>query len=179
MPLFESHFKVLVPEKLSQDGLALMRSSLDVHERKGLSAEELLEIIPEYDALLVRSETQVNANLLRAARRLKVVARAGVGVDNVGMLRRAKPPRTLLIVYRCPGGDKTRNSGRQLSLGQYQFSGRTHRCLDDVHGAKHPGELCQSQRGKVGTKQICWCRSQGQNIVDHWTRKGYVIGEPP
>jgi hypothetical protein len=31
----------------------------------------------------------------------------------------------------------------------------------------------------VGTKQICWCRSQGQNIVDHWTRKGYVIGEPP
>lgn len=86
MPLFQkAPPKVLVPEKLSPDGLALLRSSLDVDERKGLSADELLEIIPNYEALLVRSETKVTATLLRAARNLKVVARAGVGVDNVGM----------------------------------------------------------------------------------------------
>lgn len=76
--------KVLVPEKLSPDGLALLRTSLDVHEKKGLSAEEILAIIPEYEALLVRSETKVTATLLGAAKNLKVVARAGVGVDNVG-----------------------------------------------------------------------------------------------
>lgn len=85
MPLLTaSRPKALVPEKLSPDGLALLRSSLDVHERKGLSADELLQIIPDYDALLVRSETKVTATVLRAAKNLKVVARAGVGVDNVG-----------------------------------------------------------------------------------------------
>lgn len=85
MPLFKKATpKVLVPEKLSPDGLALLRSSLDVDERKSLTPDELLEIIPNYEALLVRSETKVTATLLRAARNLKVVARAGVGVDNVG-----------------------------------------------------------------------------------------------
>lgn len=85
MPLFKkAPPKVLVPEKLSPDGLALLRSSLDVDERRGLSPEELLEIIPNYEALLVRSETKVTATVLRAAQNLKVVARAGVGVDNVG-----------------------------------------------------------------------------------------------
>jgi D-3-phosphoglycerate dehydrogenase len=87
MPLLESSRpKVLVPEKLSPDGLSLLRGSLDVHERKDLSPDELLEIILDYDALLVRSETKVTATVLRAAKNLKVVARAGVGVDNVGML---------------------------------------------------------------------------------------------
>jgi D-3-phosphoglycerate dehydrogenase / 2-oxoglutarate reductase len=76
--------KVLVTEKLSPDGVAMLRSVLDVHEKKGLSPDELIQIIPEYDALLVRSETKVTAQLLQAAKSLKVVARAGVGVDNIG-----------------------------------------------------------------------------------------------
>lgn len=88
MPLLnnpDTRPKVLVPEKLSPDGLALLKATLDVHERKGLSADELLQIIHEYDALLVRSETKVTATVLEKGRNLKVVARAGVGVDNVGM----------------------------------------------------------------------------------------------
>jgi D-3-phosphoglycerate dehydrogenase len=85
MPMLDTpRHKVLVPEKLSPDGLALLSATLEVHERKGLSAEELLEIIPEYDALLVRSETKVTAEVLNKGKKLKVVARAGVGVDNVG-----------------------------------------------------------------------------------------------
>lgn len=76
--------KVLVPEKLSPDGLALLRKTLEVDERKGLSAEELASLIPDYEALIVRSETKVTASLLAAGKKLKVVARAGVGVDNVG-----------------------------------------------------------------------------------------------
>lgn len=87
MPLLDNSDprpKVLVPEKLSPDGLSLLKSTLDVHERKGLSADELLETIHEYDALLVRSETKVTATVLNAGKKLKVVARAGVGVDNVG-----------------------------------------------------------------------------------------------
>jgi D-3-phosphoglycerate dehydrogenase len=76
--------KVLAAEKLSPDGLVLLRNGVDVHEKKGLSHEELLSVIPEYEALLVRSETKVTASLLQAAKKLKVVARAGVGVDNIG-----------------------------------------------------------------------------------------------
>lgn len=94
--------KVLCPEKLSADGLTLLRKTLDVDERKGLSADQLIEIIPEYDALLVRSETKVTAQLLAAAKKLKVVARAGVGVDNVDV-----PAATKLgvIVVNSPSGN--------------------------------------------------------------------------
>lgn len=80
----QDRHKVLVPEKLSPDGLALLSASLEVDNRQGLSPDDLLAIIPDYDALVVRSETKVTAIVLRAAKRLKVVARAGVGVDNVG-----------------------------------------------------------------------------------------------
>ena len=76
--------KVLVPEKVSVDGLALLRKTLEVDERKGLTPEELTSIIAEYEALIVRSETKVTKALLEAGKKLKVVARAGVGVDNVG-----------------------------------------------------------------------------------------------
>ena len=80
--------RVLVPEKLSSDGLSLLQKSLDVDQRKGLTPEELLNIIPDYDALIIRSETKVTSSLLSAAKKLKVVARAGVGVDNVGEIGR-------------------------------------------------------------------------------------------
>ncbi|KAI4186860.1 MAG: hypothetical protein L6R41_003186 [Letrouitia leprolyta] len=94
--------KVLCPEKLSADGLTLLRKTLDVDEKKGLSADQLIEIIPAYDALLVRSETKVTAQLLAAAKKLKVVARAGVGVDNVDV-----PAATKLgvIVVNSPSGN--------------------------------------------------------------------------
>ncbi|GFF47733.1 D-3-phosphoglycerate dehydrogenase, chloroplastic [Aspergillus udagawae] len=94
--------KVLVPEKLSPDGLALLRASLEVDERKGLDADELLQIIPEYDALVVRSETKVTASLLRAAKQLKVVARAGVGVDNVDVEEATKLG---IVVVNSPSGN--------------------------------------------------------------------------
>ncbi|KAJ5619840.1 D-3-phosphoglycerate dehydrogenase [Penicillium lagena] len=94
--------KVLVPEKLSPDGLALLRTSLDVDERRGLSADDLLQIIPDYEALLVRSETKVTATVLQAARRLKVVARAGVGVDNVDVEAATKLG---IVVVNSPSGN--------------------------------------------------------------------------
>ncbi|KAK8210975.1 D-isomer specific 2-hydroxyacid dehydrogenase [Phyllosticta capitalensis] len=75
--------KVLIPEKVSPDGLTLLKEVFEVHERKGLSPDELKSIIHDYEALIVRSETKVTADLLSAAKKLKVVARAGVGVDNV------------------------------------------------------------------------------------------------
>lgn len=74
--------KVLVPEKLSLEGLSLLQATVHVDERLGLSLDEVLALIPDYDALIVRSETKVTSSLLAAGKNLKVVARAGVGVDN-------------------------------------------------------------------------------------------------
>jgi D-3-phosphoglycerate dehydrogenase len=75
--------KVLVAEKLSVTGLERLREHLDVDVKVGLSPEELLETIGDYDALIVRSATQVSAALLDKAENLKVVGRAGIGLDNV------------------------------------------------------------------------------------------------
>ncbi|KAL1610583.1 hypothetical protein SLS60_002253 [Paraconiothyrium brasiliense] len=94
--------KILIPEKVSPDGLALLKEQFEVDERKGLNPEQLKEIIGQYEALIVRSETKVTAELLGAAKKLKVVARAGVGVDNVDV----KTATSLgIIVVNSPSGN--------------------------------------------------------------------------
>jgi D-3-phosphoglycerate dehydrogenase len=75
--------RVLVTEKLSEAGLELLRKDFDVDVRTELAAGDLAGEIEPYDALIVRSQTQVTAEVVAAAEHLKVVARAGIGVDNV------------------------------------------------------------------------------------------------
>ena len=75
--------KVLVTESLSVAGLERLREHVAVDVRKGLSSSELLEAIPQYDALVVRSATRVDAPLIERAENLKVIGRAGIGLDNV------------------------------------------------------------------------------------------------
>jgi D-3-phosphoglycerate dehydrogenase len=94
--------RVLIPEKVSPDGLAILADSLDIDERPGLSADELKALIPSYHALIIRSETKVTADLLSAATNLKVVARAGVGVDNVDVEAATKLG---VIVVNSPSGN--------------------------------------------------------------------------
>lgn len=102
LPVLGSRAKVLIPEKVSSDGLALLQDQFDVVEKKGLSPEELKEIIGEYDALIVRSETKVTKELIEAAKNLKVVARAGVGVDNVDVKTATQHG---IIVVNSPSGN--------------------------------------------------------------------------
>ncbi|PNS21868.1 hypothetical protein CAC42_466 [Sphaceloma murrayae] len=94
--------RVLIPEKVSPDGLALLKGTLEVDEKKGLSPEDLLHCIGDYEALIVRSETKVTAAVLAAGKRLKVVARAGVGVDNVDVDAATKHG---IIVVNSPVGN--------------------------------------------------------------------------
>ena len=76
--------KVLVAERIAQEGIdALVQKGYEVDVKLKLARFELLRIIPEYDALIVRSRTTVDAELCEAATKLKVVGRAGVGVDNI------------------------------------------------------------------------------------------------
>ena len=75
--------KVLVTEKLSDAGIDLLRRDFQVDVRPELAVEGLVDAIAPYDALVVRSQTQVTADVIAAAENLKVVARAGIGLDNV------------------------------------------------------------------------------------------------
>ena len=80
-------FRILAADKLADEGLAYIRAQSDTHleQRLGLSEAELVEIIGEFDGLIVRSGIQVTAAILRNPGRLKAVARAGVGVDNIDL----------------------------------------------------------------------------------------------
>ena len=62
-----------------------MRQSIEVDDKSGISAEELLNIVGDYDALIVRGRTKVTAAVFTAGKKLKVVGRAGVGVDNIDL----------------------------------------------------------------------------------------------
>jgi len=75
--------KVLVAESIADSGVEALRREFDVDVRTDLTPETLLDVIAEYDALIVRSATQVNADVIARGTKLKVVGRAGIGVDNV------------------------------------------------------------------------------------------------
>ncbi len=96
-------YKVLSSDKLSEKGLEVIRQAGFVIEQKpGLSEDELVAIIPEYDALIIRSETTVTPKIINAAAKLKIIGRAGVGVDNVDL-----PAATAkgIIVVNSPEGN--------------------------------------------------------------------------
>lgn len=76
---------VLITDGLKNNGQAIMHSFANVDDRTGISPEELSRVIKDYEALIVRSRTKVTAQVFEAAKRLKVVGRAGVGVDNIDL----------------------------------------------------------------------------------------------
>ncbi|MEA1865035.1 MAG: phosphoglycerate dehydrogenase [Euryarchaeota archaeon] len=94
--------KILVSDPIAEDGLELLRTEHDVDVNTGLSEEELVKIIPGYDALVIRSGTKVTEKIINAADRLKIVGRAGVGVDNVDVAAATKKG---IIVANTPEGN--------------------------------------------------------------------------
>ena len=76
--------KILVSDPLSEEGLAILRDSgIPVDVKPGLSEDELCAIIGDYDGLVIRSGTKVTKKVIEASNHLRVIGRAGVGVDNV------------------------------------------------------------------------------------------------
>lgn len=75
--------KILVSDNLEDEGVEKLKKEAYVEIKTGLSEEELVKIIPEYDGLVVRSATKVTKKVIDAAKKLKVIGRAGIGVDNV------------------------------------------------------------------------------------------------
>ena len=107
--------KILVADSISQRGLEELSrdDSLAVSVKTGLSERELLEIIPEFSALVVRSQTKVTAGVLKAGGSLRVVGRAGVGVDNVDV---EAATRRGVVVLNAPGGNTVSTAEHAFSL---------------------------------------------------------------
>lgn len=78
-------WKILITDNLDESGKSILQEEAEVDDRSGIGAGELLRIAEDYDALIVRGRTQVTEELLAAAPGIKVVGRAGVGVDNIDL----------------------------------------------------------------------------------------------
>src|SRR5690606_28103818 len=103
MPKKETRTKVLIADPLGAGGLAVLAKEpgIEVDEKPGLPPAELKKIIGKYDAVIVRSGTRLTKDIIEAASRLRVIGRAGVGVDNVDL-----PAATQrgIIVMNTPEG---------------------------------------------------------------------------
>jgi D-3-phosphoglycerate dehydrogenase len=107
--------KVLVADAISQRGIDELGidDALDVSVQTKLAPARLIELIPEFDGLIVRSETNVTADVLKAGRRLRAVGRAGVGVDNVDV---ETATRRGVLVLNAPGGNTVSTAEHAFSL---------------------------------------------------------------
>ncbi|MEI6863340.1 MAG: phosphoglycerate dehydrogenase, partial [Candidatus Omnitrophota bacterium] len=107
-------FKVLISDSLSKEAVDILQKEkefkVDVNTK--LTPEELKKVIKDYDALLVRSATKVTADIINAADKLKIIGRAGVGLDNVDVEAASKKG---IIVVNTPGGNT-------ISTAEHTFS---------------------------------------------------------
>jgi D-3-phosphoglycerate dehydrogenase len=97
-------FRVLLADQIAPEGVRVLEDAagIQVDDRAGIDAGELEAVVGEYDALIVRSRTRVTARILEAGQRLRVVGRAGVGVDNIDVVAAEKRGITVL---NAPGGN--------------------------------------------------------------------------
>lgn len=107
--------KVLIADPISLRGVEELSrdNALDVIVKTGLSEPELLQIIPDIDAIVVRSETKITAALLQAGKSLRAIGRAGVGVDNVDV---ETATRRGIVVLNAPGGNTVSTAEHAFSL---------------------------------------------------------------
>src|SRR5437763_13154117 len=107
--------KILIAGSIAQRGIDELsrEGALDITIKPGLSETELMEIVPDFSSIVVRSQTKVTANILKAGKSLRVVGRAGVGVDNVDV---EVATQRGVLVLNAPGGNTVSTAEHAFSL---------------------------------------------------------------
>nr|WP_290225231.1 phosphoglycerate dehydrogenase [Trichocoleus desertorum] len=105
--------KVLVSDPIDQVGIDILSQVAQVDIKTGLPPEELIRIIPEYDALMIRSGTRVTQEIIEAGTQLKIIGRAGVGVDNVDV---PAATRRGILVVNSPEGNTIAAAEHTLAM---------------------------------------------------------------
>jgi D-3-phosphoglycerate dehydrogenase len=110
-----SKHKILIADNLDQDGLDILKSSglFEIDFRKKTTREELLEIIPDFSGLIIRSATKVDKEVIEKATNLKVVIRAGVGVDNIDIPGCSQKG---IVVMNAPAGNSVSTAEQAIAL---------------------------------------------------------------
>ena len=128
-------WKVLLTDGLEENGQSILRESAEVTDRSGISADELLKVVGEYDALIVRGRTKVTAAVFQAGTKLKVVGRAGVGVRHD---------------HRRPGPHRPGRGGS----GRRHRAGRAERRLGHVgRGCVRSGRGIRARSGQAEVRE--------------------------
>ncbi|HLU23478.1 MAG TPA: phosphoglycerate dehydrogenase [Bacillaceae bacterium] len=169
-------YKVLVADAISDTGLKALydHPNYVVDKNPGLAPDALKEIIKEYDALIVRSQTQVTADILEHASNLRVIARAGVGVDNIDVNAATKKG---IIVINAPGANTI--SAAELTMAMMLSLARN---IPHAHASTSAGkwernnfkgvELYEKTlgvigMGKIGSEVAKRAKSFGMNILGY------------
>ena len=106
--------KVLISDSMSKVAQKIFeKNKISVDVKTGLPEEEIIKIISEYDGMVVRSATKVTKNIILAAKKLKVIGRAGAGVDNIDV---PTAKENNMIVMNTPGGNANATAEHALAL---------------------------------------------------------------
>jgi len=105
-------WKILITDGIESAGKEILTQECIVDDKKGIEAAELLQIIPEYDAVIIRGRTKMTAEVIAAAKNLKVIGRMGVGVDNIDL--RAAQAHQISVVNAAVA---TTQAVAELTLG--------------------------------------------------------------
>lgn len=169
--------KVLVSDKLSADGLAILEKAVDVVSvdvKVGMTPDELSACIGSYDAIIIRSATRLTSDILSRATGLKAVVRAGVGVDNVDL---AAAKAKGIAVMNTPGG--ATSAVAELALGMMLSLARRLTEADasmkagrwekkTLEGVQLLGKtLGVVGLGRIGRKLADYCRALGMTTIGY------------
>ena len=105
--------KILIAEPISDEGIDILRDYAEVDIKLGLTPEEIISIIGDYEALVVRSQTRVSAKMIQAGEKLQVIARAGVSVDNIDV---ETATRHGIVVVHAPTGNTISAAEHTIAL---------------------------------------------------------------
>ena len=105
--------RILISDPIGAEGAELLRSKAEVDVKTGMKPAELIAAVGDYDALVVRSETKVTRQVIEAATRLQVVARAGIGVDNIDL---EAATRAGVAVVNAPTGNTVAAAEHTIAL---------------------------------------------------------------
>ncbi len=167
-------YKVLITDPISTKGIEILNQEedIDVDYEPEIPFEELLEIIKDYDAIITRSRTPVTKELLERAEKLKVVGRAGVGVDNVDL---EECSRRGILVVNTPGAN-TIGAAEITMAHLYTILRKLHLAHEDVmkgnwNRKKFMGEELNGKvvgivgLGNVGSQVAIRCKAAGATVI--------------
>ena len=167
-------FKILITDDLSSPGLALLEAAQDVCYDliTGLSEDDLAQKIVDYDALIVRSSVKVTAKVLAQARKLRVIGRAGVGVDNIDLNQASLQG---IIVMNTPGANSMATAEHTLAMllamcrhipqAYVSLRKREWNRKDFIGGQLHRKTIGLIGLGRVGSLVAARCRAFGMKVI--------------